>query len=312
MAMRREASTNHILVVSFSPTVQKTLIYGKPWKRNEVNRTDRALIHASGKGANTARVLAQSGEDCSLLTQVGGPLKDFFVGSLENEGVRMISVDSGVPLRFCYTILEEEPYGATELVEEGDPIPPGLEDRLFEKFMVQADGVGLLIVAGSSSPGFSKDVYIPYVKEADRRNIPVVVDRHGALLQQLLDVALIVKINMYEFLISYMPEKEWSQEVGEELYPVVTEKGREINALYGHRFVLTNGGDDTLIIDRGGRASRLTPQRLKPVNPIGCGDAVTAGTAAGLNRGLSLKESVKLGMEWAALNLVRAAPGTLR
>jgi tagatose 6-phosphate kinase len=304
--------TEEILVTGFSPTIQKTMTFIRSWEKNEVNRTDRSLMSASGKGANTARILAQMGEKVGLLTQTGGRLGSFFVEEMEKSGVRVYACSGDTEIRFCYTLLTEDPFTATELVEEGDPVSPETEVLIRRTFEEKLPRSSALVVAGSAAPGFSPSLYGDFIRAAGKKGIPVVVDRHGPLLREVAaDGPLVVKINMYEFLLSYEIPLEAVQNVGEEYYGPVGEWGKKLFREYGHRFVLTNGGRDTLVID-GEKTERLTPVRNEPVNPIGCGDAVTGGVVSGLTAGLSLTESAARGMEWAALNLVQKAPGTVR
>ncbi|MBN2627885.1 MAG: hypothetical protein JXA95_14555 [Spirochaetales bacterium] len=304
--------TKEILVTGLSPTIQKTMTFARPWEKNEVNRTGQSLMSASGKGANTARILAQMGEKVSLLTQTGGRLGPFFVEEMEKSGVRIYSCPGDTEIRFCYTLLTESPFSATELVEEGDPVSPATEALIRRTYEEKLTGAAALVVAGSAAPGFSSSLYRDFILTAGKQGIPVVVDRHGPLLKEVLEVGpLVVKINMYEFLLSYDIPLEAVQDVGEDYYGPVGEWGKKLFREYGHRFVLTNGERDTLVID-GEKTERLTPVKKEPVNPIGCGDAVTAGVASGMTAGLSLTESASRGMEWAALNLVQKAPGTVR
>ena len=301
-----------ILVIGLSPTLQKTLSFPAGWREGEVNRTADSLLNASGKGANAARILAQQGYPVKLITQTGGPLEGYFVEEMEREGVVVCACSGPTAIRYCTTLLSENPFSMTELVEEGETVPRETEEAVRREFARQLEGASLLVVAGSASPGFSSFIYKDFITEAGRRKIPVVIDRHGPLLRELLGIVpLVVKINMYEFLLSYDSEGEARQDVDEEEYERIAELGRRLNREYGHRFVLTNGERDTLVIDGKGVES-IPPVKADVVNPIGCGDSVTAGVAAGLNRGLSLGDSARLGMEWAALNLARKEPGTTR
>ena len=55
----------------------------------------------------------------------------------------------------------------------------------------------------------------------------------------------------------------------------------------------------------------VTPLTAEVANPIGCGDAFTAGLALGLGQGLTLAEASQRGA-WAAWkNLQQILPGTL-
>jgi 1-phosphofructokinase/tagatose 6-phosphate kinase len=75
--------------------------------------------------------------------------------------------------------------------------------------------------------------------------------------------------------------------------------------------VLTNGGNPVVFATDNGVES-IAPRPVTPVNAIGCGDAVTAGLAAGLHRGQSLRDAVLLGMDCAWRNVQSEKPGTIR
>ena len=302
----------YILVAGLSPTIQKTLSFPQDWKKSEVNRTVDALISASGKGANTARILAQNNNPVRLISQTGGRLEKFFINEMEREDVKVCFCTGPTEIRYCTTLLSENPFSMTELVEEGEPVPPETEKKVREEFNKQLDRASLLVVAGSSSPGFSPFLYKDFIELAGQRSLPVVIDRHGPLLGELLETApLVVKINMYEFLLSYDDPDNAVQDIRSDQYGHIAGLGRKLNEKHGHRFVLTNGERETMVID--GQGDRLIkPAKAVPVNPIGCGDAVTAGVAAGLNHGMTLFDAAKLGMEWAVLNLGRKEPGTIR
>ena len=56
----------------------------------------------------------------------------------------------------------------------------------------------------------------------------------------------------------------------------------------------------------------LTPPAVTPVvNPIGCGDCLAAGIAAGLERGETLVDAVRLGIAMASDNVTQLLPARL-
>ena len=159
----------YILVAGLSPTIQKTLTFSRDWKKNEVNRTADALISASGKGANTARILAQNHNPVRLISQTGGRLEGFFIDEMEREGVKVCACSGPTEIRYCSTLLSENPFSMTELVEEGAPVPPETEKKVRGEFETQLERASLLVVAGSASPGFSPSLYKDFITMAGHK-----------------------------------------------------------------------------------------------------------------------------------------------
>ncbi|MBL8848324.1 MAG: hypothetical protein JNG89_01510, partial [Planctomycetaceae bacterium] len=76
-------------------------------------------------------------------------------------------------------------------------------------------------------------------------------------------------------------------------------------------------GAEWVVVSDGGRALWATslsdtygvqPPRVQVVNPIGCGDCLTAGLADGLQRGWDFLESLQQGVAVAAANAERLLP----
>ena len=300
-----------VLVVSLNPTVQKTLVVDN-FELGGVNRSREYLFTVGGKGANASRVLRQLGHNPVYLTQAGGQLRPFFLSQMKQDGVRTEWVESNSEIRFCCTIIRKEPYSATEIVENGTPVDGGTDGRVRERFTGLLPECSALIIAGSKTPGFSPDIYFDMMKEAHGAGKTVVIDAAGKELQQALEYSPdVIKINMYEFITAFMPEVELpSQDVAESLYDTAAERAAAIYADTGSKFVLSNGSRDTLVID-GTQVSRISPERVKAVNPIGSGDAFTGGLTAGLIEKLSLHDSAAKGMDCAKRNLELLKTGTI-
>jgi fructose-1-phosphate kinase PfkB-like protein len=87
----------------------------------------------------------------------------------------------------------------------------------------------------------------------------------------------------------------------------------------GARRLLERGAQHVLVTAGARGAWLVTPSqmwryhspRLQAVNPIGSGDAVTAGIASGLLRGQPLCEAVRLGIACGAANALTSQAGTL-
>ncbi len=308
----KKSTYKPILVVSLNPTVQKTLVLDAI-ELGGVNRSNEYLFGVGGKGANASRVLKQLGHRPVYLTQAGGDLRPFFLSRLEEDGIQTEWVESHQEIRFCYTLIRRNPFSATEITENGAPVASGTEKRIRERFTELLPECRYLVIAGSKSPGFSPDIYLDMIQEARNINRRVVIDLAGRELKEALQHSPdVIKINMYEFISAFMPEAELpDQNIGNQWYEPVAERGIEIFSERGTKFVLSNGGRETLIID-GEKVSSISPEKPgKIVNPIGSGDAFTGGLTAGLLEGLSLHESTAKGMDCARRNLEYLKIGTI-
>ena len=80
-------------------------------------------------------------------------------------------------------------------------------------------------------------------------------------------------------------------------------------------------GAKAVLITRGGRTAfftdgevllEITPPKIQAINPVGSGDAVTAGLATALNEGASMKSALINGMACGAANALNLLSGYLK
>jgi fructose-1-phosphate kinase PfkB-like protein len=83
--------------------------------------------------------------------------------------------------------------------------------------------------------------------------------------------------------------------------------GRDIIAQYDACPIISLGADGGLAV-LPARAYHIPPLAVNVVSPAGAGDAVLAGLAASIDRGLSIEEGLRLG--FAAATAVLLQPGT--
>lgn len=218
-------------------------------------------------------------------------------------------VESGAPIRTCSTLLYQGE--ATEIVEEGPAAQGKCEEGLWQAFLTLLPRTDLVIAAGSQAVGLDPGLTFRMLEAARREGRELVLDFQGSRLKAALELKpRLVKIALYEFIATFLPEERGEQRISRKLYPLAARRARELHENYGTGFILTNGGEPVLGIDEEG-VFYLDPPKAKPVNPIGCGDAFTAGAAAALGCGLSLREGARWGAWCAARNLEQLFPGTL-
>ena len=321
------------LSVSMNPTLQKTLCFNRV-KPGEVNRAASHRFDVAGKGLTVARVLSQLGKEVVHLTQLGGKLRPIFLDLCEQDRINVRWVESGSAIRFCYTLIsdnDEEGDGnktVTELVEEGEPVAEGTEERLLASYKEFLPAAETVIVCGTKARGFSDAVIPTMVRLARKEKKQIVLDIRGNDLRQSLAYEPdIIKPNLFEFTDTFTAELEQLARDSGIIPPAYKslgdltgeEKGVKENVAalvmkmsdkYKTKIVLTRGKRSVWYTGGNGLAE-IPVEIIKTVNTTCSGDAFTAGLAAALNEGRSLKEAVELGIHCGSLNGGFLKPGTI-
>ncbi len=297
------------LCVCLNPVIQKTLVFHEI-ERGEVNRTSEYRIDAAGKGVIPTRILTQLGERATHLTQLGGPTRDWFLSMCAEDRLDIEWVESGAPIRFCTTLIEEASGRATELVEESLPVAPTTSDALVERFAILVRDADAVLLSGTVATGIAPHTMARFARLARDAGARLYLDiKKTDLLECLEFRPVCVKPNLEElaqtFGIPYASVRD--ERVARDF---AEEKGEHIWRTYSAYLVVTRGSKSTLYWD--GTALREHPiQQVRALNPIGSGDAFGAGLARVLERGGSIHEAVAEGTRLGAQNAALLKPGTI-
>jgi tagatose 6-phosphate kinase len=259
-----------------------------------VNRAAVTLDGIAGKSVNVAKVLHALGER---------PLATGFLGGTRGEAIRATLVARGIAAEFvtvvagtreCVTVIDESAGTQTELVEESAPADPADFTRLLAIVRRRLPGCRAVVMSGTISPGGPSDLYAQCVQMARAAGALAIVDAQGpALIAALAAGPDLVKPNRTELAAT----------VGRELAdePAVLAAMRELAERGARRVVVTAGREPTLAFD-GAQVWRIRSPRLVALNPIGSGDAFTAGLVGRLARGDDLGEAGRWGSAAGAAN----------
>jgi 1-phosphofructokinase/tagatose 6-phosphate kinase len=298
------------LCVCLNPVIQKTLVF-KGIDPGEVNRTADWRVDAAGKGIIPTRILTQLGEKAVHLTQLGGPTREWFLAMCAEDNIAIEWVESGAPIRFCTTLIEESTGRATELVEESLPVAPGTSDALVGRFATLVDAQTATLLSGTVATGIAPGTMAQFARLAAEAGSRLYLDiKKQDLLECLKFHPVCAKPNLEELAQTLgTPYAEVRDE--KPARALVAETGRRFFEEYGTYLVVTRGARPTLYWD--GRMLCEEPvQPVKVKNPIGSGDAFGAGIARILERGGSIYEAVKEGTRLGGLNAAQLKPGTIR
>jgi len=308
------------LTVCLNPTFQKTLCFSSVIP-DTVNRTGIHRLDIAGKGINVSRVLTQLGKNAVHLTQLGGPMRPAFLSFCEEDALAVEWVESNSQIRFCYTIINDADSSVTEFVEEARPVGAGTEQRLLEKFDSLLRGrpetppFDCLIISGTKATGFSDAVIPLMARKAKEKGLTVILDVKGKDLTESLQYGPdIVKPNLYEFASTFAPDLVRNNDLaGDEAEIKEQIKAIMLNTCgkFNCRVILTRGSRKIWAADAE-RFFEADFQAVKPINPIGCGDAFTAGLAGALKDGAAFSEAIAEGIRCGALNAGLLKPGVIK
>jgi tagatose 6-phosphate kinase len=291
-----------ILIVGHNPDWKKIYRISR-MEVGKVNRLEAAEFFPAGKGANTARVLLGLGDRVLLLSYFGGSNGERFRRAVAAEGIPLRYVRTRGETRTCTTILEAQEL-TTELIEPAAPLERAEVERFERLFRRSLTKARMLIIAGTSLPGSPEDCYRGYIEQAKKRGIPTILDSyrsHGRLA--LNGAPEVLKINLFEL------ESLTGQRLGE----AVKRKAalRQLRDTYGLQWiVITRGAEGVEGFDGRDYLHAVAP-KIQVQNPIGSGDAVTAGIANARLRRQSLEQALCRGTALGTANCLNLYPGRI-
>lgn len=253
-----------------------------------VNRAATTLDGIAGKSVNVAKVLHALGEQPVAVGFLGGDRGEFLRRALAARGIATEFATVVAPTRQCITVIDEAGGTITELVEEGGAVTAAECEALTGIIRRRMPGCAAVVMSGTLAKGVGTGFYFQCASAAHKAGAITVVDAQGqALTEALRATPGLVKPNRLELAAT----------VGHELRDVtaVMEAMRELHRRGAQRVVITAGKEPSLAFD-GRTFWKVAAPAIAALNPIGSGDAFTAGLTWRLLRGDDLGEACR----WAA------------
>lgn len=290
-----------ILVVCLSSSWQRTLFFSE-FCPGEVNRATHGLETASGKGVNVARVAIQLGAKARILTTAGGTRGELFRKALKADRVPATIISTIGETRLCQTLIGHAHTPSpliTEIVEESPALSPREVTAVVSAYSKALRKASLVVLIGTVPKGCSNGFYADLVRQANRLNIPVLVDaQKDLLIQAIREHPSLVKINRAE-----LAEATGTTSLAGGV--------KQLEKWGAKRIVITQGAKPAIAFDGKG-SWKITPPKIAVVNSTGCGDAMMAGIAVGLMRGKTLNEAMQLGVVCGTANALTETAGIIR
>jgi tagatose 6-phosphate kinase len=292
-----------ILCLGATPAAQRVMVFRR-LSIDSVNRAATTVDGAAGKSVNVAKVLKALGEQPLAVGFFGGDRGAEVRAVLEREGVELDFVNVAARTRQCITVIDEAAGTNTELVEESRPVAPEDYELLMAIVRRRIQGSRAVVMSGTIPAGGPPDLYRRCTELAEQAGALTIVDAQGAALTEALKARPgLVKPNRPELAATVGAPLDSEDAVKSAL--------EQLCARGAQRAVVTAGKDPSLACD-GRHFWRVISPRLKAVNPIGSGDAFTAGLVNRLLRGDDLGEACRWAAATGAANALTLMAGEVR
>ena len=291
-----------ILCLGTTPAVQRVMVF-RQFRLNAVNRATLTREAPAGKAVNVAKVLRALGEQPLVMGFLGGDRGLYIRDRLAALGVPADFHEVASRTRECVTVLDEAGETHAELVEESGSATADDYAALLASVKLQLASARAVVMSGTLAPGGPADFYAQVARLAHATGALTVVDAQGTpLTAALAESPGLVKPNRTELAATLghaLPDEQ-----------SVLAAMRELLERGARRVVVTSGAGPVLAAE-GTSTWHITPPGVRVANPIGSGDAFTAGVVARLLRGDDLGEACRWGAATGAANALTLMPGEL-
>lgn len=276
------------LVLALNPSVDAE------WRVAEIlwdekNNVQSERRWAGGKGINVARWLKHLGGKPQLLLPFGGLSGAEIVGELRRERISIHRVALREATRVNVIVTT-----AAGRQIRFNPLGPKLSAREWQSIMAaltkRLRDVRLLVLSGSLPRGVAASAYASIIRLARRHGVKTLLDCDGAPLAAAVAARpFLVKPNEHEL-------AQWSGKPLRSESELV--RAAQAMSRQTHGWVLVSrGGKRSLLVNVAEDFQQfLAPQKVKPRNTVGAGDALLAGVARQIQIGAAPPEWLKEGL----------------
>jgi 1-phosphofructokinase len=287
-------AASRIATVTLSPAVDLTIRLSR-LQRGEVNRAGPAELRPAGKGVNVAVMLAVMGEAPLASALLGSEDVPAFEAFLRPFGVATEFVALPGRCRINVKLVEAEAGQVTDINPAGPVASPSALEELGNRLLQHAPAI--VVMAGSLPPGLPADTWavLLHMLAADGRRL--LLDSSGPAFEAALAARpAMVKPNRAE--LAALLGRPLADRAA------LVDAARELQASGIERVVVSDGAAGALFALPGAMLWAKPPP-VTLTTTVGAGDAMVAGMAAALSRGLDDEATARLATGCAAAAVSR-------
>ncbi|MBE9160019.1 1-phosphofructokinase [Nodosilinea sp. LEGE 06152] len=277
---------NHrIATVTLNPAIDQTVSIPN-FKADAVNRVAWKQDDAGGKGVNVASFLAEAGHRVSVSGFLGRENDALFKTLFHQKGIDDHVVYLPGDTRINIKIVDDAQGQVTDINYPGQAPTHGDVATLKQAVHALAEQCDWFVFSGSVPAGLSTDIYDELIGPLKAQGKTVVLDTSGDALRFGLPAKPdLIKPNQAEL------EEVLNTRLSG--HGEVVAAARELISSGIPYVVVSMGGEGALFVDRT-QAFHAQPPSVDIKSTVGAGDAMVAGTVAGLVSGQSLRDCATL------------------
>ena len=266
-----------------------------------VNKVRSAFAQTGGKGVNVSRVAALLGASTLVTGLIGWAGLEEAARELRVAGLESDLYPVSGPAR--QTVVVTDVNGISTAFDEPGPTVTHLEWKNFEVHVAGLlERASLVVLSGSLPPGAPEAALRNLAAAAAERGLPAIVDARGAAMRAALSAKpLLAKLNRSELSETLGHQCASDDEVIRGAMELRDAGARHVIVTLGSQGALGVHGDELLRVTHPVAAG----------NPIGAGDAFTAGWAVAFLEGKPFEQAMRDGATAALASLRSAIAGGL-
>jgi 1-phosphofructokinase family hexose kinase len=283
-----------IFTVTLNPAVDK-ILFLDVLLRSRTNRLTQVLETIGGKGTHVSiNLKLQYVKNTALGIALGENGKKV-VKILEGWGVetRFLQYDlPGMESRTNYEIVENSGHICSMLTERGPILPANITDDLLKQIRGLVKAGDMLVLAGDASNVEDTAIYSKLTLVAKELGVKVFLDASGHYLKDsLISSPFLIKPNFEE--LCFIAGRDLRTEAE------IVAAMQSLDEFNIPMIAMTWGGNGA-IVKNGRDFYRANPIKVQTINEGGCGDAFLSAIIAGIDKNMSIEETLKIAAAVAA------------
>lgn len=289
-----------ILTVTLNAAIDKRYVV-EDYQEGQVNRVKECSYVPGGKGLNVSKPASIYGAEVVATGFVGGHAGNYIEDSLKPFGIKSEFYHVEAESRSCINIWDEVKHVQTEFLEPGFTLTEKDFDGFEQKFRTLVKDAKIVAMSGSVPKGLDGTAYQRLVRIVKEAGKPVILDTSGQLLEMGIQAApTLIKPNIDEI---RMLTGKTCDDIND-----IIEAAKEIHRNGVEIVAVSLGADGSLVVGEEGTFRAEVP-KIDAVNTVGCGDAMIAGFAIGMEEGLSIPEMLRKASAVSAAAAMREETG---
>jgi 1-phosphofructokinase family hexose kinase len=267
----------------------------------KIHRAEAVSADWGGKGFNVSRVLQVLGEESTAVGFAAGFTGQRLLKGLSESGIRTELIWLAGETRTNISLVGKTDGAYLKVNEPGPTAKLEDVDRLMHRINELSRPGDLWVLSGSLPRGISVDFFARVIRIVKQKGSRVILDTSGAALVEGCGADPdLVKPN--------------AEEASELTAMDITSVAGAVNALariarLGPERVVISLGELGAVAGANGIGYYTRPLPVQIANPVGAGDALVAGLAAGWVRGWPMKEMLRLGIACGASAAAQTGTG---